>query len=87
MKWSHKRGGKPAEDDSPKNISVFLTSMSRPSDDPISFSGYLYYVAYKLDQIKKDENFEMDRQVNLSDFIPEPRSLIQILRMTLFIKD
>ena len=60
--------------------------MSRPSDDSLSFPENLN-VAHELSQIKKDEDIKMNNQVNLSDFIPESRSLIHILRMSPFTKD
>ena len=60
--------------------------MSKPTDDPLSFAEYLN-VAHALNEIKKDEDIETDKHVNLSDFIPEPRSLIQILRMSPFIRE
>ena len=36
---------------------------------------------------KRDEDKEIEKQVNSSDFIPEPRSLLQILRMSSSTKD
>ena len=60
--------------------------MSVPTDDLIYCPEYLN-VAHELNQIKKDEDIEMDKHVNLSDFIPEPRSIIQIPRLSSFIKD
>ena len=62
---SHKRDEKPiGGNDSSKKISAFLPSLSRPSDDSLSFPEYLI-VLHGLNQIKKDENIEIDRQVNL----------------------
>ena len=65
-------------------ITAFLASMSRPTEESLSFPEYLN-VAHELNEIKKDEDIETDKNVNLSDFIPEPRSLSQILRMSPFI--
>ena len=59
--------------------------MSKPTDDSLSFTDYLN-VAHELNQVKKDKDIETDKHV-LSDFIPEPRSLSQILRMSSFIKE
>ena len=60
--------------------------MSKPTDDSLSFPEYLN-VAHELNEIKKDDDIETDKHVTLSDFIPEPRSLSQILRMSPFIKE
>ena len=81
-----KRGRNPSNDDSSTNVTAFLANMLVPTDDSISFPVYLN-VAHELNQIMKDEDIEMDKYVNLLDFIPEPRSLIQILRMSSFIID
>ena len=59
--------------------------MSNPTDDSLSFPEYLN-VARELNEIKKDKDIETDKHVNLSDFIPEPRSLSQILRMPPLLK-
>lgn len=53
----------PIEKNPSNNISAFLTSMSRPSDDSLYFPDFLN-VAHELSQIKNDEDTEMDRQVN-----------------------
>ena len=81
-----KRGQESTKNDSSTKISAFFTSMCRPSEDSLSFPEYLN-VAHELSQIKKDEDKEIEKQVNLSDFIPEPRSLLQILRMSSSTKD
>ena len=70
-----------------RSLHSSLTSIPRPSDDSFSFPEYLNISHELSSQIKKDEDIEMNKQVNLSDFIPESRSLIQILRMSPFIKD
>ena len=81
-----KRGRKPTSNDSSTKITAFLENILVATDDEISVSEYLN-VTHVIDQIKKDEDIEMDKYVNLLDFIPEPRSLIQILRMSSFIID
>ena len=83
---SPKRGKNSFDTDSSNKISAFFASMNRISEDSLSFPEYLN-VAHELNQAKKDEDTEIEKQVNLSDFIPEPRSLIQILRMSTFTKD
>ena len=82
----HKRGGKPTNDVSANKITAFLANMSKPTDDSLSFPEYLN-VAHELKEIKNYEDIETDKHINLSDFIPEPRSLIQKLRMPSFIKE
>ena len=37
--------------------------------------------------MKKDDDIEMNKQVNLFDYIPKPRSLIHILKISPFTKD
>ena len=60
--------------------------MSKPTEESLLFPEYLN-VAHELNEIKKDEDIKTDKHVNLSDFIPEPRILSQILRMSPFIKE
>ena len=50
----------PIEKNPPNNISAFLTSMSRPSDDSLSFPKFLN-VAQESRQIKEDEHIKMDK--------------------------
>lgn len=50
---THKRGKVPIEDNSSDKISAFLNSMSRPSDDSLSFLEFLN-IAHALSQTKKD---------------------------------
>ena len=83
---STKRDRKSTNDVPVDMITAFLASMSKPTDDSLSFLEYLN-VAHKLSEIKKDEDIKTDKHVNLSDFIPEPRILSQILRMSPFIKE
>ena len=52
--------------------------MAKPTDDSLSFPEYKN-VAHELNEIKKDEDIETDKHVNLSDFISAPRSLSQVL--------
>ena len=52
----------------------------------ISFPEYLN-IAHELNQIEKDEDIIMGKQINLLDFIPEPRSFFQILRVSSFLKN
>ena len=70
-----KRDRRATNIDCSTKITAFLANMSVPTADSLSFLEYLN-VAHDLSQIKKDEDTEMDEYVNLSDFIPEPRSLI-----------
>ena len=84
--WSRKKGRKPTNNVSANKITAFLANMSNPTDDSLSFPEYLH-VSHELNEIKKGEDIETDKHVNLSDFIPEPRSPKQILRMSPFIKE
>ena len=81
-----KRGRKPTNDVSANKITAFLANMSKPIGDSLSFPEYLN-MTHELNEIKKDDDIETDKHVNLSDFFPEPRSLSQILRMPPFIKE
>ena len=83
---SRKRGRKSTNDVSANKITAFLANMSKPTDDSSSFPEYLN-VVHELNEIKKDEDIDTEKHVNLSDFIPEPRSPIQILSMSPFIKE
>ena len=50
--------------------------MPKPTEESLSFPEYLN-VAHELNEIKKDEDIETDKNVNLSDFIPEPRASVK----------
>ncbi len=61
MKLSNsKRGQKSVNIDSSDKISAFFNSMTRPSEDSLSFPEYLN-VAHELNQIKKDEDIEIEK--------------------------
>ena len=51
--------------------------------------GYTEYVhaVYDLSSIKKNEEKCLDTIINLSDLVPEPKSLSQVLRLNGIIKE
>ena len=63
--------------DQPK-VKAYFTEMSRPTDLP--YSEFLH-IAHDLNGLNKSEDRIKDHGINLADFLPEPRSLAQVLRM------
>ena len=63
------------------SIKAYFTSMSKFSDYSIPYSEFLY-IAHELSSNNRSSDNESDDTINLSDFMPEPKSLNQILRLT-----
>ena len=53
--------------------------MEKPYD--LSYSEYLH-IAYNINALHKSEDKIKGCGINVSDFLPEPRSLSQILKMS-----
>ena len=60
---------------STNKISAVFADISKMSGDPLSFPEYLD-VAHELNQMIEDEDNISDKKIDLSDFIPEQRSLL-----------
>ena len=60
-------------------IKAYFTDMEKPSD--LSYSEYLH-IAYDINALNRSEDKIKDCRINISDFLSDPRSLSQILRMT-----
>ena len=60
-------------------ITAFFTQMSREQN--LSFSEYLF-LAHDMKEISDSQNKTIDNNINLSDFMPEPSSLNQVLRLS-----
>jgi len=65
-------------------IKAYFTEMSKPTDLP--YSEYLH-IAHDLSGMNKCEDRIKDHGINLADFLPEPKSLSQVLRMPSYTKD
>ena len=70
--------------DESDEIKAYFTNMEKPSD--LSYSEYLH-IAHDINALNKSEDKIKDSGINVSDFLPEPRSLSQILKMTASTKD
>ena len=73
-----------SNDDDP-GIIAFFTNLKQ-TENEISKSKYLYS-AHKINQIKQNEDKTQDTHKNISDFLPEPRFLQQVLKLSRIIKD
>ncbi len=73
---------KTTTDDNSHKIRAYLTDMehSHPDHDK---SEYLY-TTHELNREKLTHEKQNDSQINLSDFIPEPKSLNQVIRLSSF---
>ena len=70
--------------DESNEIKAYFTNMEKPSD--LSYSEYLH-IAHDINALNKSEDKVKDCGINVSDFLPEPRSLSQILKMTASTKE
>ena len=59
-------------------IRAYFTEISRQNDIP--YSEYLH-IAHDIIGLNKSEDRIKDHGINLADFLPEPKSLSQVLRM------
>ena len=60
-------------------VHTYFAKMPRMQDDNMGYTEYLH-AAHDLQSTKKNEERYQDTVINLSDFIPEPKSLPQILK-------
>ena len=60
--------------------------MPRMQEDDMGYTEYLF-ATYDLRLAKKNEDKSQDIAINLSDFIPDPKSLPQILRINKYIQE
>ena len=65
-------------------ITAYFTNMSKLND--ITYSEYLHK-AHNIKETNGAEDRIKDMGINLSDFLPEPRSLSQVLRLSPYIKE
>ena len=72
-------------DNETNTIHAYFTSMSRMQES-INYAEYLN-MAHKQHINNKDDEKSNDHIINLSDYIPEPKSLYQILKLSDHIKD
>ena len=80
----------PVEDTHPldnetNTIYAYFTSMSQ-LQETINYAEYLN-MAHKQHIINKNDEKSNDQIINLSDYIPEPKSLYQIFKLSDHIKD
>ena len=61
-------------------VHAYFAKMPRMQEDNMGYTEYLH-AANDLQSTKKNEEKHQDAAINLSNFIPEPKSLLQILRM------
>ena len=65
-------------------ITAYFTNMSKLND--ITYSEYLH-IAHDIKETNGAEDKVKDMGINLSDFLPEPRSLSQVLRLSPYIRE
>ena len=61
-------------------VHVYFAKIPRMQEDNMGYTEYVH-AAHDLQSTKKNEEKHQDATINLSDFIPEPKLLHQILRM------
>ena len=71
--------------DNNTKIRALFTIMKRGTDS-INFAEYLN-IAHRQATQNKCEDKANDDQINLSDFIPEPKTISQVLKSSSFIKE
>ena len=69
-----------------QSLMHIFAQMPKMQDNDMGYTEYLH-AAHDLRTTKKDEEKCQDMAINLSDFIPEPRSLSQILRMNKYVQE
>ena len=69
----------PLENQDIEETKAYFTEMRKSTDLP--YSEYLH-IAHGINVLNKAEDRVKDNGINLSDFLPEPRSLTQILRLS-----
>ena len=67
-------------------VHAYFAKMSRIREDNMGYTEYLH-AAHDLQSTKKTEEKHQGAAINLSDFIPEPKSPPQILRMNKHIQE
>ena len=67
-------------------VHAYFARIPRIQEDEMGYTEYLY-AAHDLRSSKKNEEKSQDIAINLSDFIHEPKSLPQILRMNKHIQE
>ena len=72
--------------DGEQTIKAYFASMSKFSDSSIPHSEFLY-ITHELPSDNKYSDVLSDEITNLSDFMPEPKSLNQILRLSPYIRE
>ena len=76
---------KPIDNDNDIKIRALFTNMKRGTES-INFAEYLNIAHEQVTQ-NKCEDKANDDQINLSDFIPEPKTINQVLKSSPFIKE
>ena len=66
-------------------VRAYFVALEQPHSD-YSKSEYLY-TTHELNKEKLNNENQNDSQINLSDFIPEPKSLNQVIRLSSFTKE
>ena len=67
-------------------IKAYFSSMEKFSDSSLPYSEFLY-IAHELSSTNKIIDVSKDEDINLSDFMPEPKSLSQILKLSPAVKE
>ena len=67
-------------------VYAYFAKIPRMQEDNMGYTEYLHAV-HDLQSTKKNKEKHQDAAINLSDFIPEPKSLPQILRMNKHIQE
>ena len=62
------------------NVHACFANMPKLQHDNLGYTEYLHAV-YDLSPTKKNEEKCLDTIINLSDFVPEPKSLSQVIRL------
>ena len=65
-------------DNNDNKIQAYFSEMAKPTDAP--YSEYLHR-AHALSGLNRFEDRTKDHGINLADFLPEPRSLSQVLKI------
>ena len=68
------------------NVHAYFADMAQLQHDNLGCTEYLHAV-YDLSSTKKNEEKCLDTIINLSDFVPKPKSLSQVIRLNGIIKE